>query len=66
MAHSFHFGAKPESLQDVQKAVDLTRPTPARRDAPLLEQGRSEVHDVKNNERHVCGRRRVGEAAGVL
>jgi hypothetical protein len=23
----------------------------------------NEVHGAKNNERHVCGRRRVGEAA---
>ena len=28
-----------------------------------VQQGRSEVHGAKNNERHVCGRRRDGEAA---
>src|SRR5687768_7468013 len=28
-----------------------------------LQQGRSEVRDAKNNERHVCGRRRDGEPA---
>ena len=27
----------------------------------LFQQGRSEVRDAKNNERHVCGRARVGE-----
>ncbi len=26
-----------------------------------VQQGRSEVHDAKNNERHICGRARVGE-----
>ena len=26
-----------------------------------VRQGRSEVRDAKNNERHVCGRARVGE-----
>ena len=26
-----------------------------------FQQGRSEVRDAKNNERHVCGRARVGE-----
>ena len=26
----------------------------------------SEVHGAKNNERHVCGRRRVGEPGSVL
>ena len=26
-----------------------------------VQQGRSEVRDAKNNERHVCGRARVGE-----
>ena len=26
-----------------------------------VQQGRSEVCDTKNNERHVCGRARVGE-----
>ena len=29
----------------------------------VVQQGRSEVHGAKNNERHVCGRRRVGEPA---
>ena len=28
-----------------------------------VQQGRSEVHGAKHNERHVCGRRRDGEAA---
>ena len=28
-----------------------------------IAQSRGEVHGAKNNERHVCGRRRVGEAA---
>ncbi len=28
-----------------------------------VQQGRSEVHGAKNNERHVCGRRRDGEPA---
>ncbi len=28
-----------------------------------VQQGRSEVRDAKNNERHVCGRRRDGELA---
>ena len=28
-----------------------------------VRQGRSEVRDAKNNERHVCGRRRDGEPA---
>lgn len=28
-----------------------------------VQQGRSEVHGAINNERHVCGRRRVGEPA---
>jgi hypothetical protein len=28
-----------------------------------VQQGRSEVHGAKHNERHVCGRRRVGEPA---
>jgi hypothetical protein len=28
-----------------------------------VQQGRSEVHGAKNNERHVCARRRVGEPA---
>ena len=27
----------------------------------LAQQGRSEVGDAKNNERHVCGRARAGE-----
>ena len=63
MADSFHSVPNQNHFRLFKKAVDLTRPTPARRDAPLLEQGRSEVQDVKNNERHVCGRRRVGEAA---
>ena len=31
------------------------------RDAPFRGQGRNEVRDAKNNERHVCGRARVGE-----
>jgi hypothetical protein len=26
-----------------------------------VQQGRSEVRDAKHNERHVCGRARVGE-----
>ena len=26
-----------------------------------VEQGRSEVRDAKNNERHVCGRARAGK-----
>ena len=26
-----------------------------------VQQGRSKVRDAKNNERHVCGRARVGE-----
>jgi len=26
-----------------------------------VQQGRSEVRDAKSNERHVCGRARVGE-----
>jgi len=26
-----------------------------------VQRGRSEVRDAKNNERHVCGRARVGE-----
>jgi len=42
-------------------AVFVTHPTPARRDAPFHGQGRSEVRDAKKNERHVCGRARVGE-----
>ncbi|WHZ26392.1 MAG: hypothetical protein OJF51_001187 [Nitrospira sp.] len=54
-----------------KKAAVLTRPAPARQDAPLRKQGRSEVRDAKNNEahgamkkeRHVCARRRVGEPA---
>jgi hypothetical protein len=45
----------------LNKARLLTRPTPARRDAPFRWQGCSEVRDAKNNERHVCGRARVGE-----
>lgn len=53
------------------KAAHLTRPTPARRHAPLHGQGRSEVRDAKNheahgamnNEHHVCARRRDGEPA---
>ena len=28
-----------------------------------VQRGRSEVRDAKNNERHVCGRRRDGEPA---
>jgi hypothetical protein len=28
-----------------------------------VQRGRSEVHGAKNNERHVCGRRRDGEPA---
>jgi len=28
-----------------------------------VQQGHSEVHDAKHNERHVCGRRRGGEPA---
>ena len=28
-----------------------------------VQQGRSEVHGAKNNERHVCGRARVSERA---
>ena len=28
-----------------------------------VQQGRSEVRDAKNNERHACGRRRDGEPA---
>ena len=28
-----------------------------------IQQGRSEVHGAKHNERHVCGRRRDGEPA---
>ncbi len=28
-----------------------------------VQPGRSEVHGAMNNERHVCGRRRVGEPA---
>ena len=28
-----------------------------------VQQGRSKVRDAKHNERHVCGRRRDGEAA---
>ena len=28
-----------------------------------VQQGRSEVHGAKHNERHVCGRRRDGEPA---
>ena len=51
------------SLQDAQKGDLLTRPTPARQDAPCHKQGRSEVRDAKNNERHACGRRRGGEPA---
>jgi len=31
-----------------------------------FQQGRSEVHGAKNNERHVCGRRRDGEPAVSL
>ena len=27
----------------------------------FVQQGRSEVRDAKNNERHVCGRARIGE-----
>ena len=62
----------PEYLQDAQKAVDLTRPTPARRDAPLHGQDCSEVreatkepvadgrevHAAPNKVRHVCERPR--------
>jgi hypothetical protein len=44
-----------------KKADGLTRPAPARQDAPFRGRGRSEVRDAKNNERHVCGRARVGE-----
>jgi hypothetical protein len=44
-----------------RKAGRLTHPAPARQDAPFPGQGRSEVRDAKNNERHVCGRARVGE-----
>jgi hypothetical protein len=29
----------------------------------IVRLGRSKVHDAKNNERHVCGRRRDGESA---
>jgi hypothetical protein len=29
-----------------KKAVDLTHPTPSRRDAPLLGQGRREIRDA--------------------
>ena len=39
----------------------LTRPAPAHQDAPFRGQGRSEVRDAKNNERHVWGRARAGE-----
>ena len=28
-----------------------------------VQRGRSEVHGARSNERHVCGRRRVGEPA---
>ncbi len=28
-----------------------------------VQQGRSEVHGAKHNERHVCGRRQDGEPA---
>jgi hypothetical protein len=55
----------------LKKVSNLTRPTPARQDAPFHGQGRSEVRDAKNNEahgamnkeRHVCARRRVGKPA---
>ena len=53
-----------------KKAADLTRPTPARRDAPLHGRGRSGVYDANNEahgamkkERHACGRPRDGERA---
>jgi hypothetical protein len=52
-----------------KKAPVLTRPTPARQDAPLRGRGRSHVHGARNNavrdatkkERHVCARARDGE-----
>ena len=44
-----------------KKAADLTRPTPARRDAPLHGRGRSEVHAMPNKAWHACGRLRDGE-----
>ncbi|WHZ13169.1 MAG: hypothetical protein OJF52_000001 [Nitrospira sp.] len=36
---------------------------PSRMLKKAVQQGRSEVRDAKNNERHVCGRRRDGEPA---
>ena len=50
--------------QGVQKDLRSHPPTPARQDALFTEQGRSEVRDTKKNERHVCGRARVGERPG--
>jgi hypothetical protein len=53
-----------------EKAINHTRPTPARFEcALLLGRGRSQVHNVKSNEvrdatkkeRHVCARARDGE-----
>jgi hypothetical protein len=53
-----------------RKTGQLTRLAPARplrrlseasQDAPFHGQGRSEVRDAKTDERHVCGRARVGE-----
>jgi hypothetical protein len=49
-----------------KKVAVLTRPTPARQDAPFRGRGRSEVYGVKNNEvrdatakeRHVFARAR--------
>jgi hypothetical protein len=34
---------------------------PSRIFKKAFQQGRNEVRDAKNNERHVCGRARVGE-----
>ena len=57
----------------LKKARRLTRPTPARQDAPFRGQGRRRVetggvasgaHGATNKEHHVCARRRVSEAAG--
>ena len=60
-----------DNFRMLKKVADLTRPTPARQDAPFHRQGRSKVRDAKNNEAHgamnkehyVCARRRVGESA---
>jgi hypothetical protein len=45
-------------VSEITDAISI----PRRLFRKAVQQGRSEVRDAKNNERHVCGRARVGES----